>query len=117
MDAISSLCHGEAKAAGHDDRVENRVVPSKKRPNRGWRDRHNAALSTRPAAAPPGNERSARMSRNLVHPRDAIMRTMERIYRYRMTTTSGGNLSIRTDSGDTYISRFGCVVNGCSAAA
>ena len=31
----------------------------------------------------------------LIHPRDEIMRTMERIYRYRMTTTSGGNLSIR----------------------
>ena len=28
------------------------------------------------------------------------MRTMERIYRYRMTTTSGGNLSIRDDDGD-----------------
>ena len=30
-----------------------------------------------------------------LHPRDEIMQTMERIYRYRMTTTSGGNLSIR----------------------
>jgi L-fuculose-phosphate aldolase len=28
---------------------------------------------------------------------------MERIYRYRMTTTSGGNLSIRDDSGDIWI--------------
>jgi L-fuculose-phosphate aldolase len=45
------------------------------------------------------------MSRNLdlVHPRDAIMRTMERIYRYRMTTTSGGNLSIRDDDGAIWI--------------
>lgn len=41
--------------------------------------------------------------RNLVHPRDEIMRTMERIYRYRMTTTSGGNLSIRDDNGDIWI--------------
>jgi len=40
----------------------------------------------------------------LLHPRDEIMQTMERIYRYRMTTTSGGNLSIREDSGDTWIS-------------
>ena len=40
---------------------------------------------------------------NLVHPRDEIMRTMERIYRYRMTTTSGGNLSIRADDGDLWI--------------
>jgi len=31
------------------------------------------------------------------------MRTMERIYRYRMTTTSGGNLSIRDANGDIWI--------------
>lgn len=43
------------------------------------------------------------MSRQLVHPRDEIMQTMQRIYRYRMTTTSGGNLSIREDSGDIWI--------------
>lgn len=42
-------------------------------------------------------------NRQLTHPRDEIMRTMERIYRYRMTTTSGGNLSIRDDSGDIWI--------------
>jgi L-fuculose-phosphate aldolase len=41
--------------------------------------------------------------RQLIHPRDQIMRTMERIYRYRMTTTSGGNLSIRCDNGDVWI--------------
>ena len=40
---------------------------------------------------------------SLVHPRDEIMRTMERIYRYRMTTTSGGNLSIRDDDGAVWI--------------
>jgi L-fuculose-phosphate aldolase len=40
---------------------------------------------------------------DLIHPRDAVMRTMERIYRYRMTTTSGGNLSIRDDDGDIWI--------------
>jgi hypothetical protein len=28
---------------------------------------------------------------------------MERIYRYRMTTTSGGNLSIREENGDIWI--------------
>ncbi len=43
-------------------------------------------------------------ARNLIHPQDAIMRTMDRIYRYRMTTTSGGNLSIRDDVGDIWIS-------------
>src|SRR3954454_17636367 len=42
-------------------------------------------------------------SRDLVHPRDEIMRTMERIYRYRMTTTSGGNISIRDDDGDIWM--------------
>lgn len=41
---------------------------------------------------------------HLLHPRDEIMQTMERIYRYRMTTTSGGNLSIREDQGDIWIS-------------
>lgn len=41
--------------------------------------------------------------RDLLHPRDAIMRAMERIYRYRMTTTSGGNLSIRDDDGSLWI--------------
>jgi L-fuculose-phosphate aldolase len=40
---------------------------------------------------------------DLIHPRDAIMRTMERVYRYRMTTTSGGNLSIRDDDGSIWI--------------
>ena len=39
-----------------------------------------------------------------VHPRDEIVQTMERIYRYRMTTTSGGNLSIRDNEGDVWIS-------------
>jgi L-fuculose-phosphate aldolase len=43
-------------------------------------------------------------SRNLLHPRDEIMQTMERIYRYRMTTTSGGNLSIRDSCGNVWIS-------------
>ncbi len=42
-------------------------------------------------------------TRPLVHPRDEIVQTMERIYRYRMTTTSGGNLSIRDEAGDTWI--------------
>lgn len=41
--------------------------------------------------------------RELIHPRDEIMRTMERIYRYRMTTTSGGNISILDDDGVIWI--------------
>lgn len=42
-------------------------------------------------------------SRDLLPPRDEIMQTMERIYRYRMTTTSGGNLSLRDENGDIWI--------------
>lgn len=44
------------------------------------------------------------IERNLLHPRDEIMQTMDRIYRYRMTTTSGGNLSIRDSEGNIWIS-------------
>ncbi len=40
---------------------------------------------------------------NHLHPRDELLQAMERIYRYRMTTTSGGNLSIRDHSGDVWI--------------
>lgn len=38
-----------------------------------------------------------------LHPRDEILRTMDRIYRYRMTTTSGGNLSVRDEEGAVWI--------------
>lgn len=38
-----------------------------------------------------------------LHPRDELMQTMERIYRYRMTTTSGGNLSIREPDGTVWV--------------
>ncbi len=38
-----------------------------------------------------------------MHPRDELLATMSRIYQYRMTTTSGGNLSIREESGDIWI--------------
>lgn len=37
------------------------------------------------------------------HPRDEILEAMERIYRYRMTTTSGGNLSVREPNGNVWI--------------
>ncbi len=37
------------------------------------------------------------------HPRDEILHAIQRIYRYRMTTTSGGNLSIREENGDVWI--------------
>ena len=38
-----------------------------------------------------------------LHPREEILHAMERIYRYRMTTTSGGNLSIREPDGCVWI--------------
>jgi L-fuculose-phosphate aldolase len=44
-----------------------------------------------------------KIKQQLIHPRDEVMQTMERIYRYRMTTTSGGNLSIREPNGDVWI--------------
>jgi L-fuculose-phosphate aldolase len=40
---------------------------------------------------------------SFLHPRDEILQAMERIYSYRMTTTSGGNLSIREPNGDVWI--------------
>ena len=43
------------------------------------------------------------MDTNWLHPREELVRTMERIYRYRMTTTSGGNLSIRDPDGSIWI--------------
>lgn len=42
--------------------------------------------------------------RSLDHPRDEIVRMMNRIYGYRMTTTSGGNLSIRDSDDNIWIS-------------
>jgi L-fuculose-phosphate aldolase len=43
------------------------------------------------------------MNDALLHPRDEIVATMERVYRHGMTTTSGGNISIREPNGDTWI--------------
>jgi L-fuculose-phosphate aldolase len=43
----------------------------------------------------------------LLHPADQIIAMIERIYRYGMTTTSGGNLSIRDDAGDIWITPAG----------
>lgn len=40
---------------------------------------------------------------NYIHPRDELVQTMQRIYRYRMTTTSGGNLSLRDAEGNIWI--------------
>ena len=40
------------------------------------------------------------MKYEYLHPRDELVLTMQRIYRYKMTTTSGGNLSILDENGD-----------------
>ena len=43
------------------------------------------------------------MNFSLLHPRDQIVETMERIYSRNMTTTSGGNISIHDENGDKWI--------------
>ena len=43
------------------------------------------------------------MEFDLLHPRQQLVQIMNRIYRYRLTTTSGGNLSILDENGDLWI--------------
>ncbi len=53
---------------------------------------------------PPGGRRTAGMdTTNWLHPREELVATMDRIYRYHMTTTSGGNLSILDPDGSIWI--------------
>lgn len=47
------------------------------------------------------------MQTELLHPADQLLMMMERIYGYGMTTTSGGNLSIRDENGDIWITPAG----------
>ena len=47
------------------------------------------------------------MDFNIMHPADQLVMIMERIYGYGMTTTSGGNLSIRDENGDVWITPGG----------
>ena len=47
------------------------------------------------------------MNFELLHPAQQIVMTMERIYGYGMTTTSGGNLSILEEEGDLWITPGG----------
>ena len=42
-------------------------------------------------------------SADLRHPRDRVLDVIQRIYRYRMTTTSGGNISTRDEAGNIWI--------------
>lgn len=43
------------------------------------------------------------MNMNFIHPADQLVMMMDRIYSYGMTTTSGGNLSIKDENGDVWI--------------
>ncbi len=47
------------------------------------------------------------MDFDLLHPADQIVMIMQRIYNYGMTTTSGGNLSIKDENGDIWITPGG----------
>ncbi len=47
------------------------------------------------------------MDFSLLHPADQLVMIMDRIYSRGMTTTSGGNLSIKDDSGDVWITPAG----------
>ncbi|OUS69366.1 aldolase [Paenibacillus sp. MY03] len=47
------------------------------------------------------------MKQEYMHPGDQLLLFMERIYKYGMTTTSGGNLSIKDDKGDIWITPAG----------
>ena len=47
------------------------------------------------------------MNFDLLHPAQQIVMTMDRIYGYGMTTTSGGNLSILEENGDLWITPAG----------
>ena len=47
------------------------------------------------------------MKFELLHPADQLVMIMARIYRYGMTTTSGGNLSIKDENGDIWITPSG----------
>lgn len=47
------------------------------------------------------------MQTEMLHPADQLLMMMERIYSYGMTTTSGGNLSIKDENGDIWITPAG----------
>ena len=48
----------------------------------------------------------------LLHPREQLVHIMDRIYRFGLTTTSGGNLSILEEDGDLWITPS-AVDKGC----
>ncbi len=44
---------------------------------------------------------------DLIHPREQLVLMMRRVYQHGMTTTSGGNLSVRDDEGNVWITPAG----------
>ena len=47
------------------------------------------------------------MSINYTHPAELLVNTLQRIYDYGMTTTSGGNISIKDEEGNVWITPSG----------
>ena len=47
------------------------------------------------------------MNFEMLHPADQIVKIMNRLYYYGMTTTTGGNLSIKDADGNVWISPSG----------
>ena len=43
------------------------------------------------------------MNLNVLHPAEQLTRMIKRVYDQRLTTTSGGNLSIKDENGDMWI--------------
>lgn len=62
-----------------------------------------AAIGKVLTRADKGDEMVGMDSVNWLHPREELVATMDRIYRYHMTTTSGGNLSILDPDGSMWI--------------
>ena len=60
------------------------------------------ASSVRSLDLPLARSQTAVM-RDIIHPAERLVQAMARIYQYRMTTTSGGNLSIRDSDGSIWI--------------
>lgn len=60
-----------------------------------------------PHLGPVPDEGEVSMKFELLHPADQLVMMMNRIYYHGMTTTSGGNLSIRDENGDVWITPSG----------
>ncbi len=54
-----------------------------------------------------GNDRRVGIKHRIAHPRDLLVAMMDRVYRFGMTTTSGGNLSLLDEEGAMWITPGG----------